>query len=60
MRLFNKALMALDKTIAADFTGVISIANGEDFMLAPGKIPVVTYESVENIRVEKIPHKEHE
>jgi hypothetical protein len=49
----------LDRTIVADFTGVISIAKGEDFMLRPGKIPVMNFESVENIRVERIPLQEH-
>jgi hypothetical protein len=46
----------LDKRITAVFTGVISLGDPEQFMLAPGgKVGVVTLESVDDIRIEPIP-----
>jgi hypothetical protein len=41
----------IDKKITALFTGVISLGDPEDFMLAPGrKIPLLTIESIDSIR----------
>lgn len=46
----------LDKEITATFTGLLSMGEPEQYMLAPGrKIPVLTVEAVENIRIQPKP-----